>query len=637
MLKLVKKVFFYSFLFFISSFSYAKEKINIVTFNSPPYSYKKNNVQVGFTTEILQYTMDKLSLKTHINELPYKRALRNASIIPNTIIYPLAKTQENEKSFTWIGQVSFQEIHLFKHKNRNDIQINSLDDLKKYKIGIKRGHNLKSFTNNAINNLEKVSSSVNGVSMLQASRIDLLLLDDLEFLHAIEKYNKSQLNRNKVNFNDFKKVFDSSFTKNFEPLYVAINKNSNPTLVKKLKKEYKNSIKQNRFLEVAHWWTEDAQKPMLSVYKKALKKEGYIWIDYTYQGGAGENMQEVMSIRKKLKKRPHVMQTYLGVESKQMYKEAILLDLNKVAKEQKWEDSLPSFINERIKYKGNYFAAPLNIQRVNLVWLSPKVFKASNVSFPSTWEDFFEVSNKIKEKGYIPVSIGTNPWQIGTLFENVVLGIGGEEFYKKIFIEFNLKAFSSSLMIKILKNFRKIEQLTDKKREGRTWVEATRLIAKNKAAMYFMGDWAQKILKEADLKYGEDGYLAIPTPNTKDIFLNNTDVFVFPKVNNSSIIGQNKLAKIIMDKDIQKDFNMVKGSIPSNLKVSIADFDEVSKISFNTFKKGNIVPSFNFRQTASKKLRDEIVSLVCDFFNSDMKEEVFVKKLLKIVKDNKDK
>lgn len=331
------------------------------------------------------------------------------------------------------------------------------------------------------------------------------------------------------------------------------------------------------------------------------------------------------------------MQTYLGIESKQMYKEGVLENLNKVAKEQRWEERLPSFINERIKCEGNYFAAPLNIQRVNLVWVSPKVFKASNVSFPNTWEEFFNVANRIKEKGYIPVSIGTNPWQIGTLFENVVLGIGGADFYKKVFIEFDLKALSSSLMIKILKNFRKIEQLTDEKREGRTWVEAIRLIGENKAAMYFMGDWAQKILKEAGLKYGENGYLAIPTPNTKDIFLNNTDVFVFPKVNNSSNLGQHKLAEIIMNKEVQKDFNLVKGSIPSNLKVSITDFDEVSKISFDTFKKGNIVPSFNFRQTASKKLRDEIVSLICSFFNSDMKEKVFIEKLLKIVEDNKDK
>lgn len=630
-----KNIIFIVFILLLPLYSYSFEKkVDVFTSNFPPYSFKKEEKQVGYATELIKYSLNQLNYKINIQELPYSRAIIHTLNKPNTIMYPLVRTKENENQFYWIGKISHQETHFFKLKNKSNIEIKSLEDLKKYKIGVKRGsYNINYLKNNGIDKIEELTDTIQNILMLSLSRVDLVLLEELEFFHSIEKYNKK--NKKKIDFNDFEKVASFPFSKNINPLFIAINKNSNPKFIRAFKKSFEDTLKKNKLIEVANWWTEKSHEKMINVYKKALEKEGYFWVDYTFEGGAGENMQKVLEVREETKRRPHAIQTYLGKESQEMFKKGMLIDLNELAKDEKWEEKLPSFINEKIQYKGDYFAVPVNMQRVNLIWINPKVFKLSKAKIPKNWQEFYEASKKIKKAGFIPLAIGSKPWQIGTLFENIVLGIGGMNFYKKALIELDIDTLKNPLMIDIFKNFRKIQKFTDKNKEGRTWVEATRLIANGKAAMYFMGDWAKGILLEEGLKYGKEGFLVIATFGTEDIFLNNTDVFVFPKLKKDAVLAQKSLARIIMKKDIQEKFNIEKGSLPVNQKVSINSFDEISKISIETIKKGNIVPSFNFRQNVSKEIHSAVIELISEFFNSNMREEIAIKKLIRIVNENR--
>lgn len=629
-----KNIIFIVSILLLPLYSYSFEKkVDVHTSNFPPYSFKKDEKQEGYATELVKYSLNQLNYEIKIQELPYPRAITYTLNKPNTIMYPLVRTKENENQFYWIGKISHQEMHFFRLKNRAHIEIKYLEDLKKYKIGVKRGsYNINYLKNNGIDKIEELTDTIQNILMLSLSRVDLVLLEELEFLHSIEKYNKK--NKKKIDFDDFEKVASFPFSKNINPLFIAINKNSNPKFIRAFKKSFEDTLKKNKLIEVANWWTEKSHEKMINIYKKALEKEGYFWVDYTFEGGAGENMQKVLEVREETKRRPHAIQTYLGKESQELFKKGMLIDLNELAKNEKWEEKLPSFINETIQYKGDYFAAPVNMQRVNWIWINPKVFKLSKAKIPKNWQEFYEALEKIKKAGFIPLAIGSEAWQIGTLFENIVLGIGGIDFYKKALIELDIDTLKSSKMLDIFKNFRKIQKFTDEEKEGRTWVEATRLIANGEAAMYFMGDWTKGILLDEGLKYGEDGFLAIATPNTEDIFLNNTDVFVFPKINRSAILAQKALAKVIMKNGVQEKFNMAKGSIPVNQKARIKNFDELSKKSIKVFKKGNIVTSFTFRQNVSKKMHDEIINLINEFFNSNMKEELAIKELLEIVNKN---
>jgi ABC-type glycerol-3-phosphate transport system substrate-binding protein len=78
-----------------------------------------------------------------------------------------------------------------------------------------------------------------------------------------------------------------------------------------------------------------------------------------------------------------------------------------------------------MKYDGHYVAVPVNVHRVNWLWINPEVFDKSGAEIPTTWDEFFVAADKIKAAGFHPVAHGGQPWQEATLFEDVVLGVGG--------------------------------------------------------------------------------------------------------------------------------------------------------------------------------------------------------------------
>ncbi|MEI8631015.1 hypothetical protein P4S72_00655 [Vibrio sp. PP-XX7] len=51
------------------------------------------------------------------------------------LIYSIARTKERESLFKWVGPIAPYNVYLFKLKARSDIIVNTLEDVKKYRIG----------------------------------------------------------------------------------------------------------------------------------------------------------------------------------------------------------------------------------------------------------------------------------------------------------------------------------------------------------------------------------------------------------------------------------------------------------------------------------------------------------------------
>jgi glucose/mannose transport system substrate-binding protein len=58
-----------------------------------------------------------------------------------------------------------------------------------------------------------------------------------------------------------------------------------------------------------------------------------------------------------------------------MGKEGVLANIDVAAKEGKWDASLPKVVSDVMKYKGHYVAVPVNVHRVNWLWVNPEVLK----------------------------------------------------------------------------------------------------------------------------------------------------------------------------------------------------------------------------------------------------------------------
>ena len=105
--------------------------------------------------------------------------------------------------------------------------------------------------------------------------------------------------------------------------------------------------------------------------------------------------------------------------------------IDAVAKAEKWDSLLPPPVAAIMKYKGSWVAAPVNVHRVNWLWVNPAVLKKAGAKAPATLDEFFAAADKIKAAGMIALAHGGQPWQDATMFESVALGVGGPDGFRE--------------------------------------------------------------------------------------------------------------------------------------------------------------------------------------------------------------
>lgn len=113
-------------------------EITVVTEDWKPYNYMEGDKIVGFSTEIVEAVLQKAKVSFTLQLYPWSRSYKMALEEQNVLIYTIARTGERENLFKWVGPFAPRLVYLFKLKKRADIVLNTLEDAKKYKIGVVR-------------------------------------------------------------------------------------------------------------------------------------------------------------------------------------------------------------------------------------------------------------------------------------------------------------------------------------------------------------------------------------------------------------------------------------------------------------------------------------------------------------------
>jgi len=383
-------------------------------------------------------------------------------------------------------------------------------------------------------------------------------------------------------------------------------------------------------VEVLHWWTSGGEAKSVAVLKDLLEKEGHTWKDFAVAGGGGDTAMTVLRSRAIAGNPPTAAQVK-GPQIQQWGDEGVLADLGRVAMAEKWDDIIPGVVADVMKYRGQYVAVPVNVHRINWMWCNPEVFKKAGAKVPKTWSELLEAAEKIQAAGLIPIAFGGQNWQEATVFESIVIGLGGADFYRKALVQADPAALSSDTMVKAFERFKSLKKYTDKNAPGRDWNLATAMVIKGEAAMQFMGDWAKGEFTAAGKKPGVD-YLALPMPDTSKYFLFNVDSFIFFK-QRAVAAGQaaEAMARLILQTKFQEVFNINKGSIPVRLGMSKSSFDSPAQRSMDDFvataASGGLVPSMAHEMAVYPEVRGAIFDVVTNFYNSDMSAADAAKKL----------
>ena len=194
--------------------------------------------------------------------------------------------------------------------------------------------------------------------------------------------------------------------------------------------------------------------------------------------------------------------------------------------------------------------------------------------------------DKAKAAGVTPLAHGGQAWQDATIFDSVLLSVGGGDFYKKSMIDLDEATLKSDKMKTAFERMAKLRTYLDANFSGRDWNLASAMVIKGDAAFQIMGDWAKGEFINAGKKPDQD-FLCFRFPDTQGYVTFNSDQFVMFKVGAERRDAQNKMALAVMDPGFQSAFNVVKGSVPARTDVPNTAFDACGKKGMADLKEAN--------------------------------------------------
>jgi glucose/mannose transport system substrate-binding protein len=372
-------------------------------------------------------------------------------------------------------------------------------------------------------------------------------------------------------------------------------------------------------VEVLHFWTSGGEAGALAQLKTSIRSKGHTWKDFAVADGGGGLAMTLLSSRV-MSGNPPTAAQIKGASIQEWANAGKLANIDALARAEHWDALLPPIVADTMKFNGHYVAAPLNVHRVNWLWVNAAALKKVNAKLPTTWEEFFTVADAMRKAGIAPLAYSGQSWlDLGT-FETVVIGIAGTDFYRRAFMQRDPDALNSPQMEQVLLTFKRIKLYTEPHNKQRDWVAATAALIKGEAGMQLMGDWAKSEITAAGKVLGVD-VLCTAAPGSSGAFTFDIDSLALFKVSAANQEAQQDLARAVMGKDFQQAFNRAKGSIPARQDVKMDRFDECARQSSKDFaasaKRGTLLPSFTHGMGLPYPTTLAIWDVIRQYWNQD--------------------
>ena len=122
---------------------------------------------------------------------------------------------------------------------------------------------------------------------------------------------------------------------------------------------------------------------------------------------------------------------YLGAGAGQGFmSEDFLVDLTPYWEQYGWLDIIPQGDIDANSYDGKLFSVFTTTQGTPLVYYNPKIFEEVGIVPPTTMEELYTISDKLRDAGYIPWTLGANPsWPLFHVqFATLARTLGAEDY-----------------------------------------------------------------------------------------------------------------------------------------------------------------------------------------------------------------
>ncbi|MDP9109849.1 MAG: ABC transporter substrate-binding protein [Pseudomonadota bacterium] len=371
-------------------------------------------------------------------------------------------------------------------------------------------------------------------------------------------------------------------------------------------------------LQVLHWWESTSEHKAVEVLATRLNEENIAWREVLIPGGSGVGASIVLKSRVLTNDAPEVAQLNGLVTIGEWADLGLLREFDSVAAAGKWSTLLFPMVFELVQPRGHIVAAPVGIHRINTLFYNRKLLAQVNAAPPRNWQEFERVAIKLQQAGIAPLAQSSEPWQVGTLFENLVLAEGGPALFRELFVKKQPDAFSDVRLTQALTRLRSLKQWMATPIRERLWTDVARQFADGNAAMMVMGDFVKGELNAWG--YPTDGFFGCTgAPGTDSYHLYDIDTLVMLAKDGSHHAAQERLAQLVISPAIQADYNQIKGSIPVLRSPDWSKMDSCARASSKLFAKGPMaqVPSLAHRMATDEVTKDAIIAEVHRFFMND--------------------
>jgi len=139
----------------------------------------------GPATAVVKRTLAEAGIDDYQVELyPWARAYDLALREPGVLIYLIARTPAREAQFQWVGEVLRLRYYFYRLANRNDVQIERLDDARAYRLGVMRDDVRQQYLQGlGFQRLVVSGQQKDNFSRLLSGQVDALLLPERDASH----------------------------------------------------------------------------------------------------------------------------------------------------------------------------------------------------------------------------------------------------------------------------------------------------------------------------------------------------------------------------------------------------------------------------------------------------------------------
>jgi polar amino acid transport system substrate-binding protein len=158
--------------------AFAAAPLTVVTEEFPPYSYTRGGKLTGYSVDVVRAALDGAGLVYSISSYPWARAYQMAHSRPNVLIFSMVRSPEREQQFQWIAQIAKRSVYLYKLARRRDVNVATLEDMRRYRIAANRGDIVEEQLHHLGFDADLSNDDQTSLKKLMVGRVDLMVASE---------------------------------------------------------------------------------------------------------------------------------------------------------------------------------------------------------------------------------------------------------------------------------------------------------------------------------------------------------------------------------------------------------------------------------------------------------------------------